>query len=117
MPQWLVIGPAAAIEAAAAILTVRWYRGIDCYLSRLSGPERQRAAGRRLRALRDSAGLWLVIVIIALIVGFSLRFPPRTLNQWADDSTLVILAIWPLLDAVDYVISARWRRRLSAAAI
>jgi hypothetical protein len=67
--------------------------------------------------VRDSLGIWLVVVIIALIAGFSLGFPPYRANQWADDSTLAVLAVWPLLDAVDYVRTTRWQRRLPAVSV
>jgi uncharacterized membrane protein YidH (DUF202 family) len=113
---WQVLVAALVIEALALVVTIRWYRGIDHYLGQLPRAERQDAVHHRVRSVRDSLGLWLIVVIIALIAGLSPGFPPRSSNQWADGSALAVLAIWPLLDAVDYLLTTRWQKRLRAAA-
>jgi hypothetical protein len=112
-----VVSATLVIEALALAVALRWYHGIDRYLGQLPRAERQRAAGQRVRAVRDNLGVWLVVVIIAIIAGMSLGFPPHSSNQWADDSTLAVLIAWPLIDAVDYLRATRWQRRLPAVAV
>lgn len=114
---WQVLGAVALVEALAATVTLRWYRGIDRYLRLLTASEQQRAADRRIRMIRYSLLVWGVVLVIALLAGFNLRFPPRTLSQWGDVSTVGVLIVWPLIDAADYLRTAWLRRRLPPLAM
>ncbi len=107
----LLLGVPAFIEC------LRWYRGIDRYLLSLPRREREDAIGRRHRDVSASLGLWIVIIAFsALFLPPSPAVPPHTLSQWADDVSIVILAVWPLLDGVDYLLSTCRRRLLSPMA-
>lgn len=117
LQTWQVVAVALVVEMLAAVAAFHWYRGIGRYLSRLTGSDRRHAAGQRLRSARISIGVWGSVVVIGLVAGFSLGFPPHTLNQWADDATLAVLVAWPLIDAVDYLRAMRWLKRFPPASI
>lgn len=123
-PQWparqLLAGVALGsvlLAAAALAQWLLWRRDTVRYIAALDVSRRAREIEKRRVACVVSFGLWLLVVVLSILFGgWRPAVPPRTFTQWADTAAIALLAVWMLLNTVEYVLTIQWKRRFATTA-
>jgi hypothetical protein len=107
----LPLGLSLLSSSGAIASYLRSRRATRHYYEQLPIQEQTQEQEKRKRATLISMGGWLLVVLLALLIGqFDFALFPRTAAQWFSDATLTLLLLWPLLDIADYL----WIRGLKS---
>ncbi len=93
----------SVVSAGLVLITLgQFYRNQNSYYWLLDRQERSGKIKRRQRLDLTTLGIWLVVVILAILTGgFSPGFPAHNFDQWSSDAVLALLILWPALDLID----------------